>query len=83
MRTLDTRSINTFTTSTMMFVGARASFLSLLLRNIYISIETFKISNLILKMEKVIVMNENTIDIVRHVTNSPMVSILEKISGRL
>ena len=84
MRTLDKRSISTFSTKMTMFRGVNAPFLSLSLKkvSIYILNKLIKFY-LILMIEIVMVMKEKTIESVLHVTSSPMVSMSEKISGRL
>ena len=69
MRTLDTRSINTFSTRIRMFKGANASFLSLLLiNNILVSWIYEIILNLIYTMETVIVKKESNIEALLNVT---------------
>ena len=89
MRTLDTRSINTFSTRIRMLKGAKASFLSLFLcKQIFSILIDYKIIlNLIFTMEKLIVMKEINIDNVLFVINSSMWMFLDfktlRMSGRL
>ena len=89
MRTLDTRSINTFSTSIRMLRGAKASFLALFLDSVigYMGYWQLFNLNLIFTIETEIVTKENNIDRVLYVTSSssltPFARNSFKISGRL
>ena len=68
-----------------MFRGANAPFLSLLLKegvNLH-SYNLMILLNLILMIEKVMVMKEESIESVLHVTNFSILPISVKISGRI
>ena len=85
MRTLETRSMNTFSNRMTMFRGVRAPSLSLLLKE-SVNLHSYKLMNLlnlILMIEKVMVMKERIIESDLRVTSSPMRSMSVKKSGRL
>ena len=78
MRTLDIRSIITFSTRIKMLRGAKASFLSLLLKTYFGDLNLLNnFFYLIFTIETVIVMKENNIETVLRVTSSFMSMSLE------